>query len=114
MGWCRYDWVYGASSLAIDPSGWQVLLVSLIPTHLQARRCSLICHTIFFQSDYGHILRLSESTSACGVAERKHLQSRGACCFFFASGCLSIIFRLQSMAILKEGDHWQMWEFIPL
>ena len=33
--------------------------------------------------------------------------------FFFASGFLSISFRLQSMATLKEGDHWQMWEFIP-
>lgn len=33
---------------------------------------------------------------------------------FFASGCLSILFRLQSMAPLKEGDNWQMWEFIPL
>ena len=25
----------------------------------------------------------------------------------------SISFRLQSMATLKEGDQWQMWEFIP-
>ena len=32
--------------------------------------------------------------------------------FFFASGCLSIPFGLQSMATLKEGDQWQMWEFI--
>ena len=34
--------------------------------------------------------------------------------YFFASGCLSIPFRLQSMAALKEGDQWQMWEFIPI
>ena len=34
--------------------------------------------------------------------------------FFFASGCLSIPFRLQLMATLKEGDQWQMWEFIPV
>ena len=33
---------------------------------------------------------------------------------FFASGCLSIPFRLQSMATLKEGDQWQMWEFIRI
>ena len=33
---------------------------------------------------------------------------------FFASGYLSIPFRLQSMAPLKEGDQWQMWEFIPI
>ena len=44
MGWCRYDWVYGASSMATDPSGYQVLLVSLIPTHLPLRR--FINHTI--------------------------------------------------------------------
>ena len=23
-------------------------------------------------------------------------------------------FRLQSMVTLKEGDQWQMWEFIPI
>ena len=34
--------------------------------------------------------------------------------YFFASGYLSIPFRLQSMAALKEGDQWQMWEFIPI
>ena len=35
---------------------------------------------------------------------------------FFASSCLSIPFRLQSrlMATLKEGDPWQIWEFIPV
>ena len=31
---------------------------------------------------------------------------------FFASGCQSIPFRLQTMATLNEGDHWQMCEFI--
>ena len=31
---------------------------------------------------------------------------------FFASGCKSIPFRLQTMATLSEGDHWQTWEFI--
>ena len=34
--------------------------------------------------------------------------------FFFASGCLSILFCLQLMATLKEGDRWQMWEFIRM
>ena len=34
--------------------------------------------------------------------------------FFFASGCLSIPFRPQSMATLKEGNQWQMWEFIRI
>ena len=29
MGWCRNYWDYGASSVAIDSSGWKVLLVSL-------------------------------------------------------------------------------------
>ena len=32
--------------------------------------------------------------------------------YFFASGCLSIPFRLQSMATLNLGNPWQMWEFI--
>ena len=58
MGWLPVGWhrlgIYyvssgRASSMEIDPSGcqWQVLLVSLIPTQLQARRFSVICHTIF-------------------------------------------------------------------
>ena len=34
--------------------------------------------------------------------------------FFFASGCLLIPFRLQSMVALKNGDTWQMWEFIRI
>ena len=34
--------------------------------------------------------------------------------FFFASGYLSIPFRLQEMAVLNEGDEMQMWEFIPV
>ena len=34
--------------------------------------------------------------------------------YFFASGCLSIPFRLQLMTTLKEGDQRQMWEFIPI
>ena len=67
MGWYAYYCVYGASSLAIDPSGWQILLVSLIPTQLQAKKLSVIC--LIFQSDYRHKSRLSESTSACGTAE---------------------------------------------
>ena len=45
MDWYQYYcWVYSASSLAINTSGWQLLLVSMIPTHLQARRCNVICH----------------------------------------------------------------------
>ena len=38
----------------------------------------------------------------------------GVCPFFFTSGYLSIPFRLQSMATLKEGDQRQMWEFIRI
>ena len=36
--------------------------------------------------------------------------------YFFASGCLSILFHpeWQLMATLKKGDQWQMWEFIPI
>ena len=47
MGWYQFYWVYCACSLAIDTSGSQLLLVSMIPTHLQARRCSVICRPIF-------------------------------------------------------------------
>ena len=47
MGWYQFYWVYGAGSLAIDTSEWQLLLVSMIP-HLQARKCSVICRPIFF------------------------------------------------------------------
>ena len=34
--------------------------------------------------------------------------------FFFVSGPLSIPFRRQSMASLKRGDQWEMWEFIRI
>ena len=40
--------VCGASSVAIDPSRWQVLLVSLIPTYLQAKRCKHHLSYYFF------------------------------------------------------------------
>ena len=33
---------------------------------------------------------------------------------FLISGFLSIPFRLQGMATLKEGNQWQMWEFIRI
>ena len=43
--------------MAIYPSGWQVLLVSLISPHLQARSCIVICHTIFISltTDINHV-----------------------------------------------------------
>ena len=34
--------------------------------------------------------------------------------YYFASGCLSIPFRPQSVATLKKGDQWQIWEFIRI
>ena len=46
VGWSRNYCVYSSSSVAIDSSWWQVLLVSLIPTHLRERRSSVI-YTIF-------------------------------------------------------------------
>ena len=69
---------------------------------------NIIYHTIF-QSHYGHKSRLSEFTSTHGARSQ---WSRGACPLFLTSDCLSIPFRLQSMATLKEGDQFQMWEFI--
>ena len=106
MGWCRTYWVCGASALAIDPSGWRVLLASLIPTYLQASRRNIIYHTIFL-SHYGHESRLSESTSTRGATSRI-CSTRDACPLFSTSGFLSILFLLQSIATLKEGDQFQM------
>ena len=34
--------------------------------------------------------------------------------YFFASCCLSIPIRLQTLTILREGDQRQMWEFIRI
>ena len=44
MGWCRNYWVYGASSVAIDPSGWRVLLVS----HICRRESRKIQHHLSY------------------------------------------------------------------
>ena len=33
---------------------------------------------------------------------------------YFACSCLSISFCFQLMATLKEGDQWQMWEFVRI
>ena len=56
----------------------------------------------FFQSDYRHKSCFSESTSTFGAAETNWVQlsSRGACQFFFASGCLSIPF---------ISSQWLLW-----
>ena len=67
---------------------------------------------LFSQSHYGHESRLPESTSAYGTT-RESFRGAGLV-FFFASGCLTIPFRLQVMATLKGGDQWQMWEFIRI
>ena len=68
----------------------------------------------FFQSHYGRESRLSESTSTCGAANSLSFESRGKCPFCFASSCLLMFLRLQSMATLKEGDEMQMWVFIRI
>ena len=44
MGWCRHYWDYGASSVAIDPSGWKVLLVSL---HFSKRDAASLSYYFF-------------------------------------------------------------------
>ena len=78
----------------------------------------------FFQSHYRRKLHLSEFTSAFGAKLQKSSWcqwsqgacSHGACPLFFCFCYLSILFRPQyePMDTLKEGDHWQMWEFIPI
>ena len=100
--------------MAIDPSGWQVLLVSLIPTQIIAGEEQRDLSYYFFSltTDINRASKnpqvpttQSEYSKLYGV--RVH--------FIFASGCLSIPFGLQylGMATLKEGDYLQMWEFIP-
>jgi hypothetical protein len=54
------------------------------------------------------------AASRAAVQEGKYLVPGVRVLFFFASGYLSIPFRRQSMAILKEGDRWQMWKFIRI
>ena len=69
-------------------SWWQVLLVSLIPTYLPARRFS-VTWSFFFQSHYGHESQLSEFTSACLARSLAWcFYFRGACPLFFDFGCL--------------------------
>ena len=59
--------------------------------------------------------RVSENPRVPMVEQREaNLGGPGVCPLFFISGFLSISFRLQGMATLKEGDQWQMWEFIRI
>ena len=74
-----------------------------------------ICLTIFFsittvtegsRAQNPRVVTVQDSKGNHILGVRVH--------YFFTSGYLTISFRLQSMATLKEGDHWQMWEFIPV
>ena len=58
----------------------------------------------FYQNQRVPAAQPGEDNNAPGV--RVH--------YYFASGRPSILFRLQLMATLREGDEWQMWEFIPV
>ena len=67
VGWYRPYIFCGASALAIDPSGWRVLLVSLIPLHLQA-----ISYIILFFSLTTDMNRVSQNLrvpTARGVSD---------------------------------------------
>ena len=98
--------------MAIDPSGWQVLLVSLIPTHLQARRCSIIFLTILF-SLTTNMDRVSQNPRVPAAHPDRHYTAPGVRVHYFL---LLVVcqFSFQLMATLKEGDKWQMWEFIRI
>ena len=84
MGWCRGYWVYGASSLAIDPSRWQLLLVSQIPTHSLERKCSVICL---------HFFSVSLRTWIVTLRIHKWLQCHKSPLLFL--GCVSILFYIR-------------------
>ena len=69
------------------------------------------------------ILFFSLTTDVNGVSQNPRVLSNPPDCVYNIkvvrvpfSFCfwLSISFRLQSMDILKEGDHWQMWELIRI
>ena len=65
--------------MEIDTSGWQFLLVSLVPLDLTAMSFVIL----FFQSHYRRESRLTESTSACGARKSVWTSFHGACPLFF-------------------------------
>ena len=89
--------------------------MSLIPAHLQARRW---CHfSYYFFSLTTDLNRASQNPRVPVSALGKDDNNPGVRVhYLFTSGCLSILFHLewQLMATLKEGDLWQMWEFIRI
>ena len=84
-------------------------------THLQARRCSVICHTIFF-SLTTDIYRVSQNplVPAAPQKQGRYNDPGVRVHYILLLAVLSIPFRLQSMATLEEGNEWQMWEFIRI
>ena len=70
--------------MAIDPSRRQVLLVSLIPTHMQARRCSIIYPAIFFSltTDMNRDCQNPRVPAAQGKGDRGRVVN-GVCAHFF-------------------------------
>ena len=69
----------------------------------------------YFSSLTADMNRVSQNPQVPAAQRGADGQSPGVrVLFFFASGCLSNPFRLQVMATLKEGDPWQMWEFIRI
>jgi hypothetical protein len=62
MDWCRYYCVYGASSVAIDPSRWQVLLVSLFSNTFAGEEMQLhLSLSYYFYSLTTDINRVSQN-----------------------------------------------------
>ena len=61
VGWYQYYWVYGASSLAINTSRWQVLLVSMIPKTLTGKKMQRHLSFFFFSltTDMNHVFQNS-------------------------------------------------------
>ena len=85
--------------MAIDPSGWQVFLVSVTPTHLAVRRCSIIYHTIFpvWLRTWITTLRIQ------GFLRRRITK-------IIMSGCVSIIFLLLAICQFPfVSSQWLLW-----
>ena len=74
----------------------------------------LLCYFLSLSTDIDHVSQYYTRVPAGTRQGMRNGRGVRVRLFFFASGCLSISFRLQLMTTLKEGNQWQMWEFIRI